>query len=156
MVKQVSGSYDKGDNFCDLYVFHTPIPFGKGVYSKKKEFAPNRSKFFLIRVDLFSEGRQNRVVSLEKVSIPLYYLGWSKFDERCYKFINERLTWEVAETLCQMSHEAHLSTVLSKRHLTWLSQLSGKKAFWIGKLTYVFKRLDYCTSHVFFNHFQSQ
>lgn len=58
--------------------------------------------------------------------------GWSKFDERCYKFINERLTWEVAETLCQMSHEAHLSTVRSKKHLTWLSQLSGKKAFWIG------------------------
>lgn len=58
--------------------------------------------------------------------------GWSKFDERCYKFINERLTWEVAETLCQMSHEAHLSTIRSKRHLIWLSKLSGNKAFWIG------------------------
>lgn len=58
--------------------------------------------------------------------------GWSKFESRCFKFINERLTWEVAETLCQMSYEAHLTTVQSQKHLMWLAELSGKKAYWIG------------------------
>ena len=32
--------------------------FWKGVYSKKKEFATNGSKFCLFRVDPFSEGPQ--------------------------------------------------------------------------------------------------
>ena len=31
------------------------FPFEKGVYSKRKEFAPTRRKFFPFRVDLFSE-----------------------------------------------------------------------------------------------------
>ena len=31
------------------------LPFWKGVYSKRKEFAPRGSKFFPIRVDLLSK-----------------------------------------------------------------------------------------------------
>ncbi|KAL4235762.1 FRAS1-related extracellular matrix protein 1 [Mactra antiquata] len=58
--------------------------------------------------------------------------GWSKYGHRCFKFINERLTWEVAETLCQMSYGAHLATVQSSDHQTWLSGLAGRKAYWIG------------------------
>ena len=53
----------------------TPNPMiSKGVYSKRKEFAPLGSKFFPFRVDSFSEGRQNqfvRIVSPESVSLPL-------------------------------------------------------------------------------------
>ena len=37
----------------------TLCSFVKGVYSKKKEFAPKRSKFFPFRVDRFSEWRQS-------------------------------------------------------------------------------------------------
>ena len=40
-------------SFCRLSC--APIPLWKGAYSKRKEFAPKRSKFFLFRVDLFSE-----------------------------------------------------------------------------------------------------
>ena len=36
----------------------TPKPFWKGVFSKRKEFAPRGSKFFPFRVDPFSEGMQ--------------------------------------------------------------------------------------------------
>ena len=60
----------KGDNFCDyLFAFPHTNPLWKGVYSKRKEFAPFktkehrnkydtpfRSKFFPFRVDLFSQG----------------------------------------------------------------------------------------------------
>ena len=42
--------------FCVLY--YTPSPILKEVNSKRKEFAPNGSKFFPFRVDPFPEGRQ--------------------------------------------------------------------------------------------------
>ena len=42
--------------------FLTPIPFWNRVYSKRKEFAPFGSKFFPLRVDPFSEGRQTGFV----------------------------------------------------------------------------------------------
>ncbi|KAK3579867.1 hypothetical protein CHS0354_025772 [Potamilus streckersoni] len=58
--------------------------------------------------------------------------GWSKFEGFCYKFINERLTWEVAETVCDMSYGAHLTAVHSKKHMVWLYDLSGENSFWIG------------------------
>ncbi|WAR22721.1 FREM1-like protein [Mya arenaria] len=58
--------------------------------------------------------------------------GWSKYESRCFKFINERLTWEVAEMLCQMSYGAHLATVRGDEHIEWLGELGGKKAYWIG------------------------
>lgn len=58
--------------------------------------------------------------------------GWSKYENRCFKFINERLTWDVAETVCQMSYGANLATVQSETHQAWLSSLAGRKAYWIG------------------------
>ena len=47
--------FTKKDDFCDfLFVFLHIKPLQKGVYSKRKEFAPNGSKFFPFRVDYFS------------------------------------------------------------------------------------------------------
>ena len=69
-----SSIFDKGDKFCDfLYAFLYSNPLLKGVYSKRKEFAPKGSKFFPFRVDLISEGRKNtfdRFIFLEGVSVP--------------------------------------------------------------------------------------
>ena len=56
---------------------YTSIPFRKGVYSKRKEFAPMGSKFFLFRIDPSSKGLKreannlDRVVSPESVSVLL-------------------------------------------------------------------------------------
>ena len=79
----------KGDNFWDFlfgYSAHQSpsekestlreknLPTFKGVYSKRKEFAPNGSKFFPFGGDPFSEARQNkadRVTFYESLSIPL-------------------------------------------------------------------------------------
>ena len=48
-------------------------PFWKGVYSKRKEFAPRESKFFSFEVDPFSEdafgaGKQTEIVSLANMA----------------------------------------------------------------------------------------
>ena len=65
----------KGTKFMTFCLLScTPSPFWKGDYSKRKEFAPRRSKFFPFRIDPFSEGRQNnfdRVTSPENDSVPL-------------------------------------------------------------------------------------
>ena len=55
-------------------VFSSPSPFWKEVCSKRKEFAPKRSKFFHFREDPFQKGRINnfeRIACLNSVSIPL-------------------------------------------------------------------------------------
>ena len=66
-------------------------PFWKGIYSKRKEFAPKReqilsfwskpfgSKFFLFRVNPFSEGRKKnfgKVASPERIIIPIKSFPW--------------------------------------------------------------------------------
>ena len=51
-----------------------PGPFWKGVYSRRKEFAPKGSKFFPCRVDSFQKGGKSifdMVTSPESVSIPV-------------------------------------------------------------------------------------
>ena len=50
-----SGIFFKGDNFHDfLFAFLHSKPLLKGVYSKKEEFALIGSRFFRLRVDLFT------------------------------------------------------------------------------------------------------
>ena len=51
---------------CLLYCMPTPK---KGVYSKKKEFAPTGSKFFPFRVDPFSEVRQYDLTELPPIKV---------------------------------------------------------------------------------------
>ena len=49
----------KGGIFCDVMIAYcTPIPFRKGVYSKRKKLAPVGSIWFPFRVDPFSEERK--------------------------------------------------------------------------------------------------
>ena len=54
--------------------FPASSPFWKRIYCKREEFAPKGSKFFLFRIDLFSEGKKKTYwqscISLENVSIP--------------------------------------------------------------------------------------
>ena len=49
--------FTSGTTFVHLCLLSCTVsPFWKGVYTERKEFAPNGSKFFPLRVDLFSEG----------------------------------------------------------------------------------------------------
>ena len=49
------------ENFCDfLFAFLYNKSLVRRGFSKRKEFAPEQSKFFPFRVDPFSESRQRR------------------------------------------------------------------------------------------------
>ena len=52
-----------------LFAFQCISVFLKEVYSKRKEFAPNGSKFFPFKVDPFSEGRQNSLRKLPPLKV---------------------------------------------------------------------------------------
>lgn len=58
--------------------------------------------------------------------------GWAEFQGQCYKFVNEKVTWNDAELVCRGSYTAHLASVLSRKHHRWMGNLSGKNSFWIG------------------------
>ena len=91
IIGRISAFFVKGDNFCDLLFNFLDIkPILKGVYSKRKEFAPHGSKFFLFKVDPISEGRQNKfekIGSLEKASNPLKLTVLSTIDKAISKDI---------------------------------------------------------------------
>ena len=58
----------KGDNFYDLFASLYTSPLLKGVYSKRKEFAPEGSKFFAFRVDPIRREEKFWIVSLESIN----------------------------------------------------------------------------------------
>ena len=68
------------------------------VYSKRKEFAPNGSKFFHFRVDTLSEGRLNNLES---------YLPW-----QCIKSLNT----------CEWDNDKRMfwqTTLIEFRNMRW-------------------------------------
>ncbi|XP_060544631.1 snaclec flavocetin-A subunit beta-like [Pantherophis guttatus] len=75
------------------------------------------------------------IQGLEAVSCPL---NWFLYEQHCYGFFENKLTWNDAETECS-SHgkHAHLASILSKREMDTISSalLTGyEKLFkiWIG------------------------
>ncbi|XP_034021139.1 FRAS1-related extracellular matrix protein 1a isoform X2 [Thalassophryne amazonica] len=59
--------------------------------------------------------------------------GWSFHSGRCHVFSAEhRATWIGASRACRERHNAALTDVLSKVHMDWLWDFSGRKPFWIG------------------------
>ncbi|XP_058047695.1 regenerating islet-derived protein 4-like [Ahaetulla prasina] len=73
--------------------------------------------------------------SLEGVSCPL---NWFLFEQHCYGFFQNKLTWNDAETECS-SHgkHAHLASILSKREMETISSALLTKyeesfKIWIG------------------------
>ena len=74
-------------------------PFWKGVYSKRKEFAPNGSKFFPFRVDPFSGRSQKQFWQLPPLKVYPFPFNKEKFDwdgtwEKCHYSIREqRRSW---------------------------------------------------------------
>ena len=58
-----------------------PSPYRKGIYFKRKEFAPNGSKFFSFKVDPFLKGLQNNltVVVVPPLNVNCFPLNKCKF-----------------------------------------------------------------------------
>ena len=74
---KVTNSNDRGICVPSIKIVLT---FWKGVYSKRKEFAPRRSKFFPFRVDPFSEGAwcAGKQTGSNKSNLP-FKNGWKRY-----------------------------------------------------------------------------
>ncbi|XP_027963091.1 FRAS1-related extracellular matrix protein 1 isoform X2 [Eumetopias jubatus] len=59
--------------------------------------------------------------------------GWHHHSGYCHSLITEqKVTWNTAARACKEHHLGSLVTVLSRRHMRWLWDISGGKPFWIG------------------------
>lgn len=61
------------------------------------------------------------------------FTDWSEYKGRCYRYVDELKNWEEAEKYCGLTNNGHLTSVQSRKHYTWLLNLTGKNSFWIGK-----------------------
>uniref|UniRef100_A0A7M4DYN3 FRAS1-related extracellular matrix protein 1 n=1 Tax=Crocodylus porosus TaxID=8502 RepID=A0A7M4DYN3_CROPO len=59
--------------------------------------------------------------------------GWSHHDGSCYFLIAEhKVTWNTAARACREQYFGNLASVVTKQHMQWLWNFSGRKPFWIG------------------------
>nr|XP_019594742.1 PREDICTED: FRAS1-related extracellular matrix protein 1 isoform X1 [Rhinolophus sinicus]XP_019594743.1 PREDICTED: FRAS1-related extracellular matrix protein 1 isoform X1 [Rhinolophus sinicus]XP_019594744.1 PREDICTED: FRAS1-related extracellular matrix protein 1 isoform X1 [Rhinolophus sinicus]XP_019594745.1 PREDICTED: FRAS1-related extracellular matrix protein 1 isoform X1 [Rhinolophus sinicus] len=59
--------------------------------------------------------------------------GWHHHSGYCHSLITEQQgTWSTAAQACREHHLGSLVTVLSRQHLRWLWDFSGREPFWIG------------------------
>ncbi|XP_032979790.1 FRAS1-related extracellular matrix protein 1 isoform X5 [Rhinolophus ferrumequinum] len=60
-------------------------------------------------------------------------VGWHHHSGYCHSLITEQQgTWSTAAQACRENHLGSLVTVLSRQHLRWLWDFSGREPFWIG------------------------
>ncbi|XP_073084588.1 FRAS1-related extracellular matrix protein 1 isoform X3 [Manis javanica] len=59
--------------------------------------------------------------------------GWHRHSGYCHSLVTEQKgTWSTAAEACREHHQGSLVTVLSRQHMRWLWDISGRKPFWIG------------------------
>ncbi|XP_043343033.1 FRAS1-related extracellular matrix protein 1 isoform X5 [Cervus canadensis] len=59
--------------------------------------------------------------------------GWHRHSGYCHSLITEQKgTWTTAAQACREHHQGSLVTVISRQHMRWLWDISGRKPFWIG------------------------
>nr|XP_045365917.1 FRAS1-related extracellular matrix protein 1 isoform X10 [Camelus bactrianus]XP_045365918.1 FRAS1-related extracellular matrix protein 1 isoform X10 [Camelus bactrianus] len=59
--------------------------------------------------------------------------GWHHHSGYChFVIIEQKVTWNTAARTCRERHLGSLVAVLSRQHMRWLWDMSGRKPFWIG------------------------
>ncbi|XP_053888402.1 FRAS1-related extracellular matrix protein 1 isoform X1 [Malaclemys terrapin pileata] len=59
--------------------------------------------------------------------------GWSHHGGSCYFLItDQKVTWNTAARACREQYLGSLASVVTKQHMQWLWDFSGRKPFWIG------------------------
>nr|XP_023401132.1 FRAS1-related extracellular matrix protein 1 [Loxodonta africana] len=59
--------------------------------------------------------------------------GWHHHSGYCHSLITEqKRTWTAAAQACREEHLGSLVTVLTRQHMRWLWDISGRRPFWIG------------------------
>ncbi|XP_072244919.1 early activation antigen CD69-like [Leuresthes tenuis] len=59
--------------------------------------------------------------------------GWTSYRRRCYAVSSSVASWASADRTCSLLFNSSLSSVRSRRDVSWLWKLAGKKPFWIGQ-----------------------
>ncbi|XP_074492745.1 FRAS1-related extracellular matrix protein 1b isoform X1 [Sebastes fasciatus] len=58
--------------------------------------------------------------------------GWTHYRRRCYIVGSSVASWASAERSCSLLFNSSLTSVRSRRDMTWLWKFAGRKPFWIG------------------------
>nr|XP_020464816.1 FRAS1-related extracellular matrix protein 1-like [Monopterus albus] len=58
--------------------------------------------------------------------------GWTHYRRHCYILSSSVATWTSAERSCSLLFNSSLTSVQSRRDMTWLWKFAGRKPFWIG------------------------
>ncbi|XP_060934047.1 LOW QUALITY PROTEIN: FRAS1-related extracellular matrix protein 1b [Limanda limanda] len=58
--------------------------------------------------------------------------GWTHYRRRCYIISSSVATWASAERSCSLRFNSSLTSVRSRRDMSWLWRFSRKQPFWIG------------------------
>ncbi|XP_070816237.1 FRAS1-related extracellular matrix protein 1b [Chaetodon trifascialis] len=58
--------------------------------------------------------------------------GWTHYRRRCYILSSSVASWASAERTCSLLLNSSLTSVRSRRDMTWLWKFAGRKPFWIG------------------------
>ncbi|XP_036971006.1 FRAS1-related extracellular matrix protein 1b isoform X3 [Acanthopagrus latus] len=58
--------------------------------------------------------------------------GWTHYRRRCYIVSSSVASWASAERTCSLLFNSSLTSVRSRRDMTWLWKFAGRKPFWIG------------------------
>uniref|UniRef100_A0A8D0GWX4 FRAS1-related extracellular matrix protein 1 n=1 Tax=Sphenodon punctatus TaxID=8508 RepID=A0A8D0GWX4_SPHPU len=59
--------------------------------------------------------------------------GWSHHDSSCYFLVTDhKVPWNTAAQACKEQYLGNLVSVVTKQHMQWLWDFSGRKPFWIG------------------------
>nr|XP_046247058.1 FRAS1-related extracellular matrix protein 1b isoform X2 [Scatophagus argus] len=58
--------------------------------------------------------------------------GWTHYRRRCYTLSSSVASWASAEQSCSLLFNSSLTSMRSRRDMTWLWKFAGRKPFWIG------------------------
>ncbi|KAK2835082.1 hypothetical protein Q5P01_015566 [Channa striata] len=58
--------------------------------------------------------------------------GWTHYRRRCYILSSSVASWASAERTCSLLFNSSLTSVQSRRDVSWLWKFAGRKPFWIG------------------------
>ncbi|KAM4629862.1 FRAS1-related extracellular matrix protein 1b [Polymixia lowei] len=58
--------------------------------------------------------------------------GWSHYRRRCYILSGGLASWTSAQQACSLLFDSNLTSVHSRKDMSWLWRFAGRKPFWIG------------------------
>uniref|UniRef100_A0A3Q1HIX7 C-type lectin domain-containing protein n=1 Tax=Anabas testudineus TaxID=64144 RepID=A0A3Q1HIX7_ANATE len=59
--------------------------------------------------------------------------GWTHYRRRCYILSSSVASWASADRTCSLLFNSSLTSMRSRRDMTWLWRFAGRKPFWLGE-----------------------